>query len=480
MRGKIKVVAVLLLVIYSLCIISHSTATEVMEGDPFSGNEGLWSDMPDFDIRVEDAKGRATEGSEFQTQLHGYLETRNRLRLTDGEWLSTRQRLRLELDSFWGSRAQGRARVPFRFYMSGAVDADPAAADLSHDNDRVRIYVDEAFATFDRPGWNLVLGQKIHRTGTGDGINPMDLVNPLNHRDPIANGRSDSRLAIPLALGSVQLPLYGGVQEARLEAVFIPLARVNQLNSPGSPWESPGLAALRQSAASGELVLEDQDEPNRYFEQSELGLSLSATFAGWDVGLSGFIGYNDTPVFSAFTLNTQKGNELHFRPVHPRFSAIGLTFAKGFERSTLRGELAFKPDLPLTAHTLGITRGFFRRRVVEGVVGIDHTFGVSLYTNLQYFFTVTDDAGPTVNETFAQGITYEVHDKFFNDALKSGVRGICSFSEEGLSFEFFNEYQPLDSWLVSLSLLLFEGPSDGAYGGFDRNDALTLKIRYSF
>lgn len=480
MRAKIKAAVAAVLIMYSLCFVSRSYAVEVMEGDPFSGNDGLWSDMPDFEVEVEDAEDRAAEGSGFQTVLHGYLETRNRLRLTDGEWLSTRQRLRLELDTFLGNRAQGSGRVPCRFYVSGAIDADPAASDFSHDNDRVGLYVDEAFATFNRPGWDLVLGQKIHRTGTGDGINPMDLVNPLNHRDPIANGRSDSRLAIPLALGSVQLPLFSEIQEARFEAVFIPLARVNRLNASGSPWESKGLEALRRMAAAGELVLEDQDEPDRYFEQFELGLRFSATFAGWDVGCSGFVGYNDTTVFSAFSLDRNGENELHLRPVHPRFFAVGLTFAKGFERSTIRGELALKPDLPLTAQNLGTTLGFLRRRVVEGAAGFDHTFGVSLYANLQYFFTFTDSAGPTINDAFIQGITYEVHDKFFSDTLKSGVRGICSFSGDGLTFELFGEYQPLDNWLLSLSLLLFEGPPDGSYGGFDGNDALTLKIRYSF
>lgn len=39
------------------------------------------------------------------------------------------------------------------------------------------------------------------RWGTGDGINPMDLINPRDYRDPIASARTDGRLPIFLANG---------------------------------------------------------------------------------------------------------------------------------------------------------------------------------------------------------------------------------------------------------------------------------------
>ncbi len=466
--------------LFMVCVLwfSMGSAADCLEGDPFADDDTFSSA---FDETTEPKKADGiTLSPPLQTDVHGYIESRNRFRLDDGKGLSTRQRVWLELDSTLNLHEDKEIDAPYRFFASGAADADPAAADLSHDHDLARLYIEEAFVTIDRPGWDLVLGKKIQRIGTGDGINPMDLINPVNFRDPVANGRSDSRLATGLALASVQLPHSGAIQEALLEAVFIPLAAVNRLNAPGSAWEGTSLGALRQKAADGELILNDQDEPGRYFEQSEFGVRLAATFSGWDVSLMGLSGYKDEPVFSISTTQVREAEKLVLTPLHPRFCALGLAFAKGFERTTLRGELAVKPDLPLTAATPGDVSGFLRRPVTEGVVGIDHTFGVNLYTNVQYFFIITDDAGSTVNDTFSQGVTYEVHDKFFRDALKSGVRGIVSFSGEGLTFETFAEYQPLDDWLFSLSLLFFEGPKDGSYGMFDRNDAVTLIVKYSF
>lgn len=87
------------------------------------------------------------------------------------------------------------------------------------------------------------------RWGTGDGINPMDLINPRDYRDPIAGGRSDTRVPILLANG---IFLMGPVTVA---GVIIPKAEVNKFSLPCSPWEAKGLRELRKSGVSGEITL---------------------------------------------------------------------------------------------------------------------------------------------------------------------------------------------------------------------------------
>lgn len=114
-------------------------------------------------------------------------------------------------------------------FVSGAVDADPKAAGLSDDHDNARLYIEEAFLTGDRPGWDVVIGSKIHRIGTGDGINPMDLMNPLDYRDPFATGTCDAREPVLLGLATINLPPPGPFQEAGLDMIVVPLARVNLL-----------------------------------------------------------------------------------------------------------------------------------------------------------------------------------------------------------------------------------------------------------
>lgn len=449
-----------------------------IKGDPFA-DDSLFSTDPGGD---SGAAGRTDGSGEYplDLQLHGYLESRNRLRITDSRVISARQRLWLEGGSGFFAGEDTGASAPLRLFASGAVDVDTAAADLSNDTEPARVYLEEAYLTLDRTWYKVVLGQKIQRIGTGDGINPLDLINPIDYRDPVANGRSDARLPVPLGLFTLNLPLLNTFQEASVDAVVVPLAKVNILNAPGSPWESPGLKELRAADASGLIVLRDQQEPDRFLENAELELRLAATVSGWDLALVGFYGYLDSPVFASRYVAEPDGQErLYVTPVHPSFSAVGINFAKGLERSTIRGELALKPDLPVMLKDTTLP-GYERRAVVEGVIGVDRTFGINLYTNLQYFCTYTEHAGELVNRTYSHGLTYEIHDLFLDDDLEAGLRGIISFSGQGETIEAYAQYKLADDWLFEGSLLFFQGDESGAYGQFNNNDSLTLRIRYTF
>jgi hypothetical protein len=110
------------------------------------------------------------------------------------------------------------------------------------------VELNEAYLTVDTERIDFIFGKKMMRWGTGDGINPMDLINPRDYRDPIASARADARLPILLANG---IFLLGPVT---MEGVLIPKPDVNKLSLPNSPWEPKGLKELRRNAESGEIV----------------------------------------------------------------------------------------------------------------------------------------------------------------------------------------------------------------------------------
>jgi hypothetical protein len=449
-----------------------------LKGDPFADDPAFLSE-PDNGADKKNPEIVSMRQSRFN--LHGYLESRNRIRAENGEAMSTRQRLFLEIDAAYIKNSASGIPAPFRFYGSGVLDIDPAAADISDDNDDVRLYPEEIYLTLDTTDLDVILGRKMLRWGMGDGINPMDLINPPDHRDPFASGRADTRIPVLLCQAVWQLPTLAFFQETSLEGVFIPLARVYQLPAPGSDWESPGIRSLREAHAQGLLVLNGQDKPDAYFRDGEFGLRLAATFSGWDLALIGFYGYVDSPVFERSTVAVSENQKIfHITPIHPAFKAIGINFAKGLERSTFRGELALKPDLPVMLKDSTAVPGYERHCVYECVLGLDRNFGTNLYTNLQYFFTAVNDAQGLAMDSFDHGITYEINDKFFNDDLKAGIRGIASFSGQGWTCEPYVEYKLGDNLLLAVSALFFQGSENGHYGQFTNNDAFTFRIRYSF
>jgi hypothetical protein len=455
-------------------------ASGEVPGDPFA-NEPAFQKIGNADDAVQ-KRSENTLGKAFGFDLHGYLESRNRLRTgADHKFISARQRLWLEIDGdLFPDRVRGNASQ-MRFFASTALDLDPAAADLSDDHDPIRVHPEEVFVTLDTDKIDVILGRKMLRWGTGDGINPLDLINPLDHRDPVASGRADTRVPVILGQTIARLHTIGPLQEATLEGVVVPLARVNKLNAPGSAWESQSLKALREAEAQGSLLLESQEEPDEFLQDAEFGLRLAVTFSGWDLALIGFFGHLDSPVFARDRVVVPGGDEIpRLTPVHPTFSAFGISFAKGLDRSTFRGELALKPNLPVMLADQTAMPGYVRRPVVEGVMGVDRTFGTNLYTNLQYFCTFIEDARDLARDRYNHGMTYEIHDLFLRDDLEAGVRGIVSFSDQGWTCEPYAELSLGDDWLVAASLLFFEGSESGSYGQFTDNDALTIRLRYSF
>ena len=82
-----------------------------------------------------------------------------------------------------------------------------------------------------------------------------------------------------------------------VEGVLIPKPEVNESPLPDSPWEPKGLRDMRKSAASGEIVLSQKEEPNDWFENSEFAFRVSTVTGGFDLALLYYNGYTDDSVY---------------------------------------------------------------------------------------------------------------------------------------------------------------------------------------
>ena len=102
---------------------------------------------------------------------------------------------------------------------------------------------------------------------------------------------------------TVNLQVSDRVQEASVDVIFVPMARVNCLNAPGSARESPALREFREASSQGAFTLAPQQSPTEWFDQSEVVVRLAATLSGWDLALVGFHGYLDSPLFVSGTVD---------------------------------------------------------------------------------------------------------------------------------------------------------------------------------
>ena len=402
--------------------------------------------------------------------IGGYLETRNQVRVKDvDEPISLRQRLWLDcyLGQDW-----------IRGFASGYFDYDPAVRDWTDDTDELYyVELNEAYLTVDTERIDFIFGKKMMRWGTGDGINPMDLINPLDYRDPIASARADARLPILLANG---IFLLGPVT---VEGVLIPKPEVNEFPLPNSPWEPKALKEMRRRAKSGEIVLAPKEEPDDWFKDSEFAFRVSTVWKGFDLALLYYNGYTDDPAYHRDYL---PDGRMRFTPRYHRYQAYGFNFAKGFERATIRGELAIKPGLLFSIDSNHPSYdkdsdGLVSRNLYQGVIGIDRTFFTNLYVNLQFFTDLIEDGQEALAaKRKTHGVTFEISDKFLNDDLTAGFRGMYFTSNDESACEIFAEYKIGDNWQIAPGYMTFNGPKNSRLGQFKDNDMVYFNLRYNF
>lgn len=416
-----------------------------LQGDVFAVPETEFSDVPDYSIG-------------------GYMESRNQFSLNQPETpTSLRQRLHLEGSGHYGALSA---------FASVRAEYEAAASQWEAQPHRAsQVQVHEAYMTFDSENIDVIAGRKIHRWGTGDGINPMDLINPADTRDPFASGRADNRVP------SLLLSITGHAAGWALESVFLPLATVSDIPAQGNPWTGSGMDSLHEARDRGEINL-NHERPEDWFSQVAFGERLSTHAAGWDLSLMAFSGYTTAPVW--YPESASAGAGMDYTARHPHFTAYGASFARGLgAASTVRGEVACKPDysMNLAGWTTPFTGDLW-----QGVLGWDYDLDGRYYFNFQGFmdrYGGMDSSGNRQIRTW-HGMTYEVSAKWLRDDLKTGIRGRIYTSEDGMLNELFVEYSLGDNWKFLSGIMLWDGPNDGALGRFSASDQVYCTIRYSF
>ncbi len=177
---------------------------------------------------------------------------------------------------------------------------------------------------------------------------------------------------------------------------------------------------------------------------------------------------------------------MRFTPRYNRYQAYGFNFAKGFERATIRGELAIKPGLLFSIDSKHPSYdkdsdGLVCRDLYQAVIGIDRTFFTNFYVNLQFFYDLIEDGQEALAaRRKTHGLTFEISDNFLDDDLNAGFRGMYYTSHEGSACEIFAEYKIGDDWQIAPGYMFFNGPKDSRLGQFNDNDMIYLRLRYSF
>jgi hypothetical protein len=316
----------------------------------------------------------------------------------------------------------------------------------------------------------LTIGKQLYAWGTGDAFNPTDNINPYDYLDPIDHEK----------LGVYSAALQATRGPTTLTAVVIPVFTPSRVPLPSSRW-TPSLPPG---------VVDDRQLPSTSFENIQFAARIRTTFRGWDVALSYFDGFEDTPVIRQSSVAlTPFVTVPRFTPVFTRLKAPGLDFSTTYRDFEFHGEFAAKfVESDGAADRWQGIAGFNYTRDQLGLAWLDQIVVVLEYAR--------EEALATVDPTILRGAAATpaaLPDSAFRNAVLGRLRlTLDDNTQVTLSGTAdltgtLNDYVQLkmnhrftDSLQLETGLDVFTGGSDTFWGRWADNNRFFAFLTYFF
>ncbi|PIE63781.1 MAG: hypothetical protein CSA26_11265 [Desulfobacterales bacterium] len=392
----------------------------------------------------------------WSSELHGYLKTEYKQAWEEDIPLLLREQMWAEYLFTTGK---------YRFFFSGHLDTDLSAILRNTEEERADLVLHEAYVTDDLTNLDIIAGLQQIRWGTADSLSTVDIINPIDYRNPVATARSTNRLSVPA------IDFNFSIKGDMLDIILVPWPRFSKLPAAGSPWEPEFLEKLRKMDEEGSLTLRDRNNE----ETPEWGLNYRLFRHRFDIGVLFYDGYEHFPLFSMSTTSTTKPPVVNM--IHERYQTCSVDLAFALDDGTLRAESTLKINYPFQSDNLEIVQNDY----MQWLFGWEQTFDINVRIDGQIFYykrLTSDIISGVERETW--GVTASIENKFLDDALTSGFRGVWYTTEDSFMIEQFNTYDYNDHWKISFGLLYLNGNSDGPVSGLEDNSNIYLEVKYNF
>ncbi len=372
-----------------------------------------------------------------------------------------RSKLNLQLDGDlprdWKLRANGYAFYDFAYIINGRDYTSQVLDEYEWEVEFQEGYLQGSL----RDDLDLKLGRQIVNWGRSDSLRVLDVINPLDNREPGLADIEDLRL--PLAM--VKLDYFW--EQWTLTGLVIPEIRFNR-NPPFGSDFNPSLVPLPES------------EPDSFSSDLEYGLALTGIFRGWDISFHGLRYWDDLAILNP----TRSGL------VHSQLWMVGAGGNYTIGSWLLKTELAYIDGFhfPRIISPMPLVVVFEESSRLDFMAGIEYygindwQFALEIANRHLFDFSPFMGSGPS----FAQENTLEtalrVTANFFNSRLQ--VTGLAILlgerAQDGSIVRLSGSYALRDALNLEGGILLFQSGDALLLQSFGQNDRLFLELKYSF
>ncbi len=343
----------------------------------------------------------------------------------------------------------------------------------AEDEDEYRAYLDlrEAFVDLTFEKFDLRLGKQQVIWGTTDGFRVLDVVNPLDYKEFSLSEFLDSRIPLWMAKFEYYLTL-----DFSLQALIIPEMQFVELAKAGSEY---ALNASVSIPSGIQLIIDDIEEPDESFENTEYGLKFIGFYEGWDFTFNYLYTWDDVPVVKQ-TLDTTTAT-LTISPEHERLHIVGGSVANVFLDAVVRGELAVNIGKYFSVDDPAVTNMVTKKTLLSYALAFERDMAdISwLLQFLQETLLDYDDA--MTNDEVDTKVTLRGAKTFMNETLEVVLSTLYGVNEAEFLIRPSVKYDMTDSIKIKVGVDLFEGgDEDTLFGQFDDKDRVYAELKYSF
>lgn len=388
---------------------------------------------------------------------------------------------RLDLDGFlqldiqlpheWLIRAEGLGWYDFAYHIQGRSDYNGAVLDVYEwQVDTGEVYVTGPL----HENVDVTVGRKIVNWGRSDTFRVVDVVNPLDNKEPGLVDIEDLRR--PKAM--VKLDATSGPWSGQF--LVVPEHRYDRNPPQGSDF-IPDIFASQPLGGTAQI-----DDRGDFSGMPGLAGKFDGRFSGWDFSLYG--AYVDESI-RILDLN---GAGTGFEAEANRFGLLGaagnitrgpfLVKAEFAWLSNLR-VLRFDvpPDLPFALLTV-------ERDRLDTLLGFEYYGPDQLTIALEIVnrHLLDHPGGPVGRQEFTPQDTFEtalrVSRQFFRERLDVTLLGLVlgEKMQDGGLFRASADFELSDSWKVEGGWIVYFGGPRRSLGAFDSNDRIYSELKYSF
>jgi len=425
------------------------------ESVDLSGSLGVGAVYSYLDHKVShgDEVGRSTSyGNLTRLDLDGFLQ------------------LDVSLPNEWKIRAEALGWYDFVYRLKGRGDYGGAVIDVYEwQVDTGEVYITGPLSK----NLDLTLGRKIVNWGRSDTFRVVDVINPLDNKEPGLVDIEDLRR--PKAM----IKLDATVRAWSAQFLVIPENRYDRQPPRGSDF-FPDLTDLPAALLSPPV-----DGRSDFSGLPEFAAKVDGRFSGWDFSIYGayvdessrkldFVGPSALPTGVRAEAN--------------RFGLLGA--AGNFIRGAwlFKMEVAWLSDLQVFRYRRGqILPSSDDKDRIDSMIGVEYYGPDNLTIALEIVnrHLLNEPTGPATLQLTPQSrfeTALRISRPFFRERLNLTALavGLGERFQNGGIVRFSVDYELDDAWNFETGILIFMGGPDQGLGSFESNDRVYAEIQYSF